>query len=228
MIKYKLIEVKSRIFLATFEDNYDMAMTLFRYQETYESPNPNFRGKQFYLLDFVEWYSKEKGDGIFTYPKDWSGYNFPSSIFNTVCNASSTDLLKRPWILLIPDYNKYDRVMEEIYRKCREMLPDPNDDKFYLIGSMENSDSTIAHEVAHGFFYSVPEYKKEMLNLTDRIEPDQIEYFHKILSDLGYTEEVFSDEMQAFLSTGWEWFPESTVDDKPFIEVYKKYNELIK
>jgi hypothetical protein len=56
-------------------------MTFLRYQEFYESPSKKFRGKSYKLLDFMKWYASEN-DGIFTYPRDWAGFNFPGSIID--------------------------------------------------------------------------------------------------------------------------------------------------
>ncbi len=64
----KIEEVRPRIFLFKFKDSYDMSMSFLRFQEYYELPNKKFRRKQFKIVDYMEWYSKKYGNGIFTYP----------------------------------------------------------------------------------------------------------------------------------------------------------------
>jgi hypothetical protein len=47
----------------------------------------------------MEWYSKKQGDGAFTYPTDWAGFNIPSAVVTGV------------HALGISDYNRYDERM---------------------------------------------------------------------------------------------------------------------
>src|ERR1017187_1315957 len=143
-VSFKIKEVKPRVFCLTFKECYDLSMFFLRYQEHYESPNPKFRGKQFELLDFMEWYAKKSnGDGCFTYPSDWGGFNIPAHVVWTVHNYPMNDR------------NLYDYEMWEVYKKCLQKYPDG---KFYLIGVYGNG-SSLRHEVAHGFFYTIPEYR---------------------------------------------------------------------
>lgn len=229
MIKYKLKEVKPRIFLMTFKDHYDLCMTFLRYQEFYESPNPKFRGKHFTIVDFMEWYSKKQSQGCFEYPKHWAGFNIPSYVIEKIHGIGRKFFvdMNQP-----KDYNKYDEIMFNVFNKCYETLDhrvEENPHKFYLIGAMEGNTDTINHEVAHGFFYTTPAYKKEMLSLVKNLKPSFRNKLYKSLEKIGYTKQVFADEAQAFLSTGWrEFFPTLKGEDKEFIDVFQKYNKLIK
>lgn len=234
MIKYKLKEIKPRIFLLTFKDKYDMCMTFLRYQECYESPNVKFRGKKFTFIDFMEWYSKNQSKGCFEYPNHWSGFNVPSYVFNNACglyrdgelNPTDYELTCWKWSDLISDYNKYDKIMERVYKECINVVASKyNDNKFYLIGAMEGNISTINHEIAHGFFYTIPSYKKEMLDLVKKLDSKFKISLYKDFKKLGYTKQVFPDEAQAFLATGWrDYLPKRNGEDKAFIKVFKKYN----
>lgn len=223
MIKYKLKEVKPRIFLVEFTDRYDMCMTFLRYQEYYESPNPKFRNHHFTLVDFMEWYSKKQcKDNCFEYPKHWQGFNIPNDVIENV--FENLDMAYEA-------YNKYDAIMGEIYSKCQNIIKSKyyEDEKFYLIGAMKGNQKTINHEVAHGFYYIIPGFKKEMLALVKQLKPAFRNKLYKELGRIGYTKQVFPDEAQAFLSTGWrDYFPKLKGEDKPFIEVFEKYNKLVK
>ena len=100
-IKYKINEVKPKVFAVVIEDRYDRAMTFLRVQEFYESPNKKFRGKNFSIWDYMKWYSTEYGKG-FTYGTDWSGFNVP---LETAYSCYDT---------LNDRYTDYDEVMETI------------------------------------------------------------------------------------------------------------------
>ena len=213
-ISYKVKEVKKNVFLFEFQDQYDMCMTFLRYQEFYESPNPKFRGKRFKIVDFMEWYSKKFGKGLFTYPKDWGGFNFYGEI---IAKVSS---------LIIEDHNHYDERMFEAYHKCKKK----SDNKpFYIIGTLKGDDDAKDHEIAHAFFYLYPEYKKHMVKLVKKLDPDVRERINQELKKLGYTSYVFADEIQAYMSTGlhpsFDFYEE---ERGPFEEFFDRFLEKTK
>lgn len=163
-----------------------MAMHFLRYQEYYECSSPKFQNKSFNLFDFMEWYAQKYGNGSFTYPKDWSGFNIPGKVIEEVIDKS------------IPDINRYDRVMDIAYGKCKKKN---GSSTFYIIGALSKG-ATLNHEIAHGLYYLNHEYKKQMNNLISLlpkdITSDMIEWFKSV----GYPKKVWKDEMQAYLSTG--------------------------
>ena len=69
-IDYKIEEVRPNVFAVIVKDHYHRAMLFLRVQEFYESPNPQFRGKNFSIWDYIEWYSRRNKD-VFTYTFDW-------------------------------------------------------------------------------------------------------------------------------------------------------------
>jgi hypothetical protein len=223
-IKYKIKEVKPGIFLAEFKDSYDMCMTFCRYQEYYESPNPNFRNKPFNFFDFVKWYSQKYGNGNFTYTNDWSGFNIPSNKLLDCFNSIDIS-----WDSPCNDHNQYDETMSDIINAIRlKMLNKPIGklENYYLIGAMDGNERTIRHEVAHGMFYLNKEYKKEMLTLVKALKPTFRKKFYQDLEKIGYTKQVLPDEAQAFLATGWkDYFTPLKGEDAPFIKVFNKYYE---
>lgn len=185
-------------------------MHFLRFQEYYESASPQFRGKQFEIFDFMKWYSKKYGGGVFTYPMDWGGFNIPCEVILDVFPE-------------IPDLNKYDKAMWEGYQQCQE-LAGSKEARFYIIGAIGKGE-TLKHEIAHGFFYTTPEYKKEMTKLVQALDPELRKQANSVLSKMGYTSKVYVDEIQAYMSTGLldEFDPKLKKLRKPFIEVYRKY-----
>lgn len=217
MKTFELQEIRPKIFLMLFENHYDLAMHFVRYQEFYESPSPEYRGKKFELLNFMRWYAFTYGNGVFTYPEDWAGFNIPGYI------------IKEVWDLGISDRNQYDYEMLQIYRECC----DKSDGNFYLIGTeikSEESAITLKHEIAHGFFYTTPEYKKEMTKLVKKLSEELRQYLNNELKELGYTPKVYIDETQAYMATGLPTHDDGTdlyhqleVAQEPFIKLYNKY-----
>lgn len=207
---YTVSEIRPRIFALKFKRNYDLCMQFMRYQEFYESPNKKFRDHAFELLDYMEWYSFCRNQGYFSYPVDWSGFNIPGEVIQKV------------WDLGIPDRNLYDYEMRMLYRSFLEKYPDG---KFYIIGARKNAEQTMRHEIAHGFFYTQPEYKKTMVSLVKDLKKPFFNSMCKSLKKMGYTSRVYVDECQAYLSTGM--VPAFTVKVKkerdPFIQVYNEY-----
>lgn len=214
-MKFKLKEIKPQIFLLTFKDQYDLNMTFLRYQEFYESPNPKFRGKNFTILDFMEWYAKDH-NGVFTYTKDWAGFNCPHYIFDQI---------------KVKDRNKYDDLMDEVVDHCMsESFKKYNDSKFYLIGTKEGAEATLKHEIAHGYFYLNPNYQKEMKNLVKNLKPNFKKHMFETLIKVRYAKKVLVDETQAWLATEDVDFLKGfkiqlTKENKPFQEVFNRYCE---
>lgn len=220
MKEFKLEEIRPKIFLMSFDNSYDLAMHFVRYQEFYESPSPIFRGKKFELLDFMRWYSKEFGKGVFTYPDDWAGFNIPGSI------------IKQIWDLGISDRNNYDYEMLQIYQECAKK----SQGDFYLIGAGADDekevDITLRHEIAHGFFYTIPEYRDTMIEFVDSLNLQVRSFLEEDLESLGYTPEVYVDEIQAYMSTGLSinydeaesnLYHQIELAQQPFIDLYNKY-----
>lgn len=217
MIKYKIKEIIKGIFLVEFDNRFDLAMTFLRYQEYYESANPKFKGKQFTIMDYIEWYSKNNNN-IFTYADDWVGFNIPFNIIYEVQHNISK-------IGSILDRNKYDDLMEKIVSKCDYRVGN-YDENLYLIGAYKGEISIIKHEIAHGLYTVNTEYKERMNKLYSELSPISKKALEKEFLDLGYHKSVWKDEAQAFLSTGTDCL--TSIERKPFIKTFKEYTKNIK
>lgn len=168
------------VVLCTAKDRYDLAMHFLRYQESYESTSTRFRNKSFKLLDFMEWYSKKQGDGAFTYPTDWAGFNIPSAVVTGV------------HALGISDYNRYDERMRQI----SEQVVGGG----YIIGAQDPE--TIQHELAHALFYTNSAYRGQACRLVREMPAAPRFNLVKELKRLGYAQNVHVDECQAYMATG--------------------------
>lgn len=213
-ISYTLQEVKPNVFVVLLEDNYNLPMLFCRVQEFYESPNEDFRGKKFSIWEYMEWYSKN-GKGSFTYPSDWAGFNIPYPVLR--------DCME----LHFPNKefeSPYDKTMYEIY----ETLKERGVENMYILGTQKNEGDTFNHEVCHGLFFTNPEYREEALSFVESINENVMESFRKNLLDIGYTESVVKDEVQAYLMFGHNNKVFSGgVDKKEVNNLHKKLSTIL-
>jgi hypothetical protein len=195
-------------------------MHFLRFQEFYESPNPKFRGNTFDIFDFMEWYSKKYGNGSFTYPNDWGGFNIPG-----VQIESCLDELNYEKV----EYNKYDSIMHSVHESLMkhsgaDKFSERTHGDFYVIGCLSDNDA-LEHEIAHALFYLNEDYKKEVTKLVGGMSKSLKNKIYSNLKKLGYTKEVYIDECQAYMATGLmrELEGKFQKERKPFIETFKKY-----
>jgi hypothetical protein len=183
-INYKLKEIYNRIFLVTIKDPYDLAMTFCRLQEYYESPFKQIRNKAFTMTEFQRLYAKEFGDGIFTYPIDWAGFNVPGEVFDKFIQEDFKD-----W------GNEYDFVTEDIYTEVK----DDNNSRYYLIAAGPKDIDTINHEICHALYYLDSEYKENVNSIISELNVSLFQHFKTQLLDKGYSKNVIIDEINAYL-----------------------------
>lgn len=207
MKKPKIKEVLPRIFSVVIQDDFQRAMTFLRVQEFYESPNPKFRGKDFNIWDYFEWYSSSK-DGAFTYPKDWGGFNIPLPVA-WECYEGNEKVSKKKYngVRSLPDTwkSKWDQSMSDIIWTINTRMfnkRSKRDNNAYIIGSSELGSETFKHEVCHGLYYVNIEYRELANSLLKTIEKSHFETFSKNLLEMGYTKSVLKDEIQAYLMYG--------------------------
>lgn len=184
-VKYKITEVNPNVFAVIIKDKYDRAMTFCRVQEYYESPNSNFRGKDFSMWDYMKWYATNHTG--FSYAGDWSGFNIPF------------DVLEKCYRNIQKFETPYDEVMYKIYWQIQTIK---GKGKAYIISSGDTEDDTFQHEVCHALWYTNPQYKKVAKSVLNIIEAEHYDIFKNNLLNMGYTDAVIDDEIQAYLSFG--------------------------
>jgi hypothetical protein len=191
--------------LISADSNKELGDTFMRFQEHYESPNPDFRKQIFTRDQYLNWYSKQFG-GV--YSDDWSGYNFPSYVLKPFIEG------------LFDPLTDGERELLSICNLTSLKLPS---DKFYIIGG--NDDLVIKHELSHALYYTNTDYARE-INLTLDQYRDKIHKISQHLLDRGYCEEVIYDEIQAYITESCpnyiiEYSPNGLVND--IMSVYDKY-----
>lgn len=213
-------QIRPQIFAASIKDNYQRTMLFCRYQEYYESPYVEIRGKFFTWEKYMSVYRNRWKKTLFTYPEDWSGFNIPSNIVEKAMNTFSKD--KGP----------YDEIMSDIWYHCENYPLKYNKPrtKWYLIGADSFKSSTMNHEIAHGLYYTSKQYKINCDNLISNIKPTHYDKLRKKIIKMGYIDDkkIIDDEIQAFMSTGL-YNGLDTIElsryEKDFVNNFKKFNK---
>ena len=219
LVKGKVEMIKPFIYCVEIKDDYDRAMLFCRYQEFYESPYKNIRGKYFTWETFMRTYTKERGAQSFTYPFDWSGYNIPSNVLEKGIDAFYKE-------------SEYDKVMNDVFFYCAIDSQNKNNGtraKWYLIGADSKKSQTMNHEIAHGLYYTNRKYKKRMDQIVSEMKKSDFNFMKKCLLNLGYADDdkIIFDEIQAFMSTGlYKTFNTEKIASyqDSFKEVYNEFN----
>lgn len=216
LVKFQLQEIIPGVIHLNFSKQTDLTSTLLRFQEYYESPK--FRNKHFTIPEFVRWY-KTTRSGKFSYLKDWSGFNFPSSVVETFWNKWSN--------------KKTNFTVRE--KQVLLNLPDKSN-KFYVIGTYGKTNNKdykliLKHELAHALYYLDENYKKQVLQVLKKVEVKPI---HQYLKKLGYHKSVWMDETNAYILTDQDDLLESQITisqnvshqlDKLYTKYYQKYSK---
>ena len=153
----------------------ELGLTFMRFQEHYESANPEFRDKIFTQGQLKRWYSETYGAN--NYHTTWIGFNFPSKVLIPFREG-----------LFDPLTIEENRLLELFrYRK----------DNFYIIGAQNNS--TLRHELSHALYASNIKYKTEIDNFL-RKNQKKLKDTNAYILEKGYCEEVLNDEIQAYIT----------------------------
>jgi hypothetical protein len=189
-MKYRILQNADNIFSLECDNNYDLAMCFLRVQEFYESTSSMFRGKNFSICNYMNWYSKtQSSEKCFTYPLDWEGFNISSEQIKKC--YSVTDLEYR---------TEYDYLIIQTHNYISDLVDNQN---YYLIGYVKNrkDESVYKHELSHAFFCLYEDYKNSMTKLVNE-EKVLKKDVSKSLKKLGYPSHVITDEIQAYFATG--------------------------
>lgn len=173
MIKYKKQPYNSVWVWADSQE--ELGLTFMRFQEYYESPNPDFKGKIFTQGQLRKWYSESYGTN--TYHHDWTGFNIPSSVLTPFKDGLFDPLTDQENHLL------------ELFRY--------RNDNFYIIGAQNAA--TLRHELSHALYASNEKYRNE-INRFLKHNRQKIKKASKYILDKGYCEEVLFDELQAYIT----------------------------
>ena len=176
--------VKWAVYNLTFPTQYHMCSSLLRFQEYYESPR--FRGKQFGLEQYMDWYASSR-DGVFSYFDDWGGFNFPGYVLDHV-----------------NDFENYPLGVKEglVFSSVRAHSPDLR--QCYVIGTVNGKDDGgLAHEMCHALYYLNPQYAKRVRKLIKARSSALSPLYKWMKETAGYHSSVHSDEVNAYCCTGY-------------------------
>lgn len=212
----KLARSANRVLHFEFPTNRDMTLTFFRVEEHYESIYSNIREKTFTVMDFLETFTEE--DGYFGYFENVYGFNVPGAAFKRF----------------------YERHHDQLTRRETELLAQVKaavnwDDDFYVIASVEGDDSTMTHELSHAIYYFNAEYRRRVAETIDHhLRLCLLEEMKLGFREIGYVEDVFEDEIQAFMcSTKSKKLRKilgcsaKKEDRQPFIDLYEEFKDTI-
>jgi len=193
-MKAKTKIILPRVYLLTYPTQYELCMTFVRIQEFYESPK--FRGKYFTLEEYMDYWSKVKGNGAFTYTTTWNGFNLPGEVivkWLEVCRYNDDEMRPREQELL----NQINDMM------CADKVDSVDMNKIYVIGAHGEYSSVsdiVDHETSHAIYRMYPEYRKSCNKILKKIGSKEMKDMEKTLITLGYCKKVIPDEIQAYSS----------------------------
>jgi len=181
----------------------ELATAFLRFQEHYESPSKDFKGKIFTQGQLRRWYSETYGSN--SYHLHWIGFNIPSKILSPFKDG-----------LFDPLTTEEQRLIELFrYR---------NDD-FYIIGAQNKS--TLRHELCHAMYGYSPKYKLEIDNFIQK-NNQKFKKVSKYILDKGYTKGVVNDELQAYITDNDDTFILNNLDAQCIAGINKIYQRYKK
>jgi hypothetical protein len=207
----RIKELIRNVFIAEFSNQKDLAETFLRFQEYFESPE--FKNKIFTLDEYKGWFIKNtksgKEAGKFTYYEDYAGFNIPSDIL-------------APFFL-----GRFDPLSEKeksFLDLFREYMPA----KFYIIGvSKQTAPEIRKHETAHGLFYTNMQYRKEVQDTLNGLSQESKKIISDyLIADGTYHQDVFEDELHAYIMTLLPELEKEGINIKPFKQVAIKLNRI--
>jgi hypothetical protein len=193
------------VYSLLFDTQYELCMSFVRIQEFYESPK--FRGKYFTLEQYIDYWSKEFGNGAFTYPAVWNGFNVPGKIISNwetlFLNMEDDDTFRNRELKLFDAIDKLMRKEGLKTDKFQDYM-----DKIYIIGVHKQSDyvKTLSHEIAHAMYFLHPRYRKLCNSLLKNLDRKTYGAGKEWLLKKGYCKKMIDDELQAYFSTSESYF----------------------
>lgn len=176
----------------------ELGETFIRFQEYYESPNPDFHYKIFTLGSVKHWYSITYGADLYT--DTWVGFNFPSSV-------------------LIPFKEGLFDPLTDYEKVLLNLLKYRNDD-YYIIGAQTNS--VLRHELSHAMYGYSDKYRTE-INTYIKKHNKKFAKIQKYILHKGYAKEVVNDEIQAYVTDNDDRFILNNLDPELISGINKIY-----
>lgn len=202
----KVTKVSPKVVLLEFPSIKELTLHMWRFQEFYEGEE-GIKGCLMYTFDeFVDKYSDDSG--MLDYFSYWEGFNIPMEVIRSIQ-------------LRVPDFYFSRRENEVLISLC-----DTENDG-YVIATVEGDTIAQRHEIAHARFYLDQKYHQAITVFVESMAHNSYDLYSRMTSDLksaGYIQEVFTDEISAYL-VAWneddrkDVFPDITNEE---VEKYRK------
>lgn len=173
----------SNIIHLIFNTQKELALTMGRPQEYYESDIPELYRRVFTYEDFVSAYTSDTGH--FEYLHSWRGYNIPGHILEEFFDH----------FLLTPREVQLLHVVRE-----------HRDRPYYVIASSRMHPDVLDHELVHAHYYLNSEYHEQAEHLVEHMDPEVKQQLVDKFTEWGYNPSVFVDEINAYMSTSSEQY----------------------
>jgi len=169
-------QLDGQVMSLIFHSKKEMALTMMRMAEYYESPHSHIKGKYFTHEQLIDAYSDD--DGNFTYMNFYEGYNLPFIAIQ-----------------------RFKRDAEEFTARETDIIKlfSASNAK-YLITTLEGDTNTLDHELAHARWAIDSEYKQQMLKIICSIPKNTYAFLQYDLM-AHYDADVLDDELQAYMIT---------------------------
>jgi len=180
------------IYCAEYEGLYELAMAFVRLQEY--SDGARFHRKIFELEAFIADWCERKGEGAFTYPKRWNGYNVAGTVVEEWLSRVKAESSLRP-------------EESQLLAALRGAAGSPPWNGLYLFGVCDEEGPVekalvTEHETAHAFFHLYERYRRRSHAFVGALPRDFRLRAESVLREKGYHRSAYTDEIQAYLSTG--------------------------
>ena len=180
-----------------FNSQIEQAVSMARMSEYFESNNPAIKGNVFSWSDFLLAYLPIKYEDNFSYFDYFEGFNIPSAVVNEFFTNFDLSCQEK-------------QVQEKWCAKTYQ----------YIITSYKNADKTVLqHELAHAKYALDNTYKETVDKIIGMIPPLELSKMIASLSAIGYIDDNFFDEIQAYIITSTHEELETTFPTVPITEL---------
>lgn len=207
----KITKITPLIFHISSKTTEEIAKSFVRFQEYYENPIFKNKNSGFSVDDIDNWW-KDKNPET-NYYNYWSGFNVPGKYFlNVLRNAN------------FHPFNQHELNLINLLKD----IPITKLNNGILIGSGDDKDDVLNHELAHAYYYTDKSYKKMVDSLIDGMSPTMRFKLGNSLQNMGYHKTVINDEIQAYLSTYTDTLSITFSDilDEDSAKIHSKYFKL--
>lgn len=171
---------KLPIFHVVFPTRQSMNLAMGRVSEHNE--NPALARKVFTWDELEAWWKTTARGKRTAFIDYWDGFNVPVSEFKPFIDGRFADL------------NAEERAMLRIVRRLPEDA--------YVIATVGDASAVLPHEVVHGLYRLLPDYRKEVDKAVRRaMRSGSIPNILSALERMGYGPQTFVDEVNAYLAT---------------------------